>query len=74
MSGTSQPEAAPAAVIVIFGAAGDLTLRKLIPALFYLATPPSFFGVIATELGKAGLAEEADELLRRDGFSWKNTQ
>ena len=155
MSGTSQPEAAPPAVIVIFGAAGDLTLRKLIPALFnlaaqkllapqvamvgtdraeldseayrqtlgdaikshagesfnqelwdanvgkayytpgdfrdpesyqrlktllrevdreqgtpgnylfYLATPPSFFGVIATELGKAGLAEETDGLWRR---------
>ena len=155
MSGTSQPEAAPPAVIVIFGAAGDLTLRKLIPALFnlaaqellspqiamvgtdraemdsdayretlgeaikshagesfnqelwdanvgkayytpgdfrdaesyqklktllrqvdreqgtpgnylfYLATPPSFFGVIATELGKAGLTEEVDGLWRR---------
>ncbi len=155
MSGTSQPKAAPPAVIVIFGAAGDLTLRKLIPALFnlagqellspqvamvgtdrvemdsdayrqtlsdaiksyvgegfnqelwdanvgkayytpgdfrnaesyqqlktllrqvdreqgtpgnylfYLATPPSFFGVIATELGKAGLAEAAARLWRR---------
>ena len=29
--------AAPLAVIVIFGAAGDLTKRKLIPALFNLA-------------------------------------
>jgi glucose-6-phosphate 1-dehydrogenase len=33
--------------------------------LFYLATPPSFFGVIATELGKAGLTEEADGCWRR---------
>ncbi|MCW8928891.1 MAG: glucose-6-phosphate dehydrogenase, partial [Gammaproteobacteria bacterium] len=33
--------------------------------LFYLATPPSFFGVIATELGKAGLAEESDGCWRR---------
>ena len=33
--------------------------------LFYLATPPSFFGVIATELGKAGLTEETDGQWRR---------
>lgn len=33
--------------------------------LFYLATPPSFFGVIATELGKAGLADESNERWRR---------
>lgn len=33
--------------------------------LFYLATPPSFFGVIATELGKAGLTEEVDSQWRR---------
>ena len=155
MSVPNQTLAAPPAVIVIFGAAGDLTKRKLIPALsnlaaqkllssqfamvgidrvemdseayrqtlskeiksyvgdgfnqdlwnanvsmvhympgdfrnaesyqqlktfllqvdqeqgtpgnylFYLATPPSFFGVIATELGKAGLTEEVDGLWRR---------
>ena len=155
MSEPGQSLAAPPAVIVIFGAAGDLTKRKLIPALFnlaaqkllssqiamvgidrvemdsdayrqtlseeiksyvgdgfnqdlweanvgkayympgdfrnaesyqqlkkfllevdqeqgtpgnylfYLATPPSFFGVIATELGKAGLAEEVDDRWRR---------
>jgi len=33
--------------------------------LFYLATPPSFFGVIATELGKAGLTKEEGDLWRR---------
>ncbi|MEA3301639.1 MAG: glucose-6-phosphate dehydrogenase [Pseudomonadota bacterium] len=33
--------------------------------LFYLATPPSFFGVIATELGKAGLSQESDDQWRR---------
>lgn len=155
MSELNQPQAAPPAVIVIFGAAGDLTKRKLIPALFnlasqgqlssqlamvgidrveldsgayrqnlsldiksyvgegfnqelwdasvsklhymsgdfrnaesyqqlkelllqvdkkqgtpgnylfYLATPPSFFGVIATELGKAGLTEEVGDQWRR---------
>ncbi len=155
MTGSNDTPAAPPAVIVIFGAAGDLTKRKLIPALFnlategllpariamvgtdrvemdsdsyrktlsdeiksyvgggfnqelwdanvskiyytpgdfrnaesyqqlkillqqvdkeqctpgnylfYLATPPSFFGVIATELGKAGLTQEADGRWRR---------
>ena len=155
MSQANQSLTAPPAVIVIFGAAGDLTKRKLIPALFnlasqkllssqiamvgidrvemdsetyrqtlsqdirtyigdgfdqalweanigkayympgdfrdaesykrlkdfllevcreqgtpdnylfYLATPPSFFGVIATELGKAGLADEQGECWRR---------
>ena len=155
MSGPRKSLAAPPAVIIIFGAAGDLTKRKLIPGLFnmasqellssqfamvgmdrvdmdseayrktlseeiksyvgdgfkqnlwdknvskayympgdfrnaesyqqlktlllqvdqeqgtpgnylfYLATPPSFFGVIATELGKAGLTEEVDGQWRR---------
>ena len=38
MSEPNQPIAAPPAIIVIFGAAGDLTKRKLIPALFNLAS------------------------------------
>ncbi|HFD78834.1 MAG TPA: glucose-6-phosphate dehydrogenase [Gammaproteobacteria bacterium] len=33
--------------------------------LFYLATPPRFFGEIATRLGKAGLATEGDGHWRR---------
>lgn len=155
MRQTKQPIAAPPAVVVIFGAAGDLTKRKLIPALFnlasqqllskniamlgidrvemdskayqqslsdeiksyvgegfnqdlwdanadntyympgdfrnaesyqqlktlllkvdkergtqgnylfYLATPPSFFGIIATQLGKAGLTQENTGQWRR---------
>ena len=155
MSAAKKIPAAPPAVIVIFGAAGDLTKRKLIPALFnmaseellsaqvamvgidrvemdsdayrqtlseeidsyvgagftqelwdknvskayyipgdfrneesyqqlktflqqvdkeqgtpgnylfYLATPPSFFGVIAEQLGKAGMAKEVDGQWRR---------
>jgi glucose-6-phosphate 1-dehydrogenase len=155
MSQSSQPLKAPPAIVVIFGAAGDLTRRKLIPALFnlvsqellstqiamvgidrvdmdseayrqslsqeiksfvgegidlalwdanigkayympgdfrdadsyrklkqfllnvdedqgtpgnylfYLATPPSFFDVISTELGNAGLSEEHGEQWRR---------
>jgi glucose-6-phosphate 1-dehydrogenase len=34
-------------------------------ALFYLATPPSEFSVIAEQLGKAGLLKEADDHWRR---------
>ena len=33
--------------------------------LFYLATPPSFFGEIATRLGTVGLAEESGDRWRR---------
>ncbi len=33
--------------------------------LFYLATPPSFFGVIATELDRAGLTKEKNGCWRR---------
>ncbi len=32
--------------------------------LFYCATPPSLFGVIATELGKVGLSQESKECWR----------
>ena len=59
----ARPRAAPPAVIVSFGAAGDLTRRKLGPALFNLAYPASSRG-----------PEEANELLTRDGYTWKNTQ
>ena len=33
--------------------------------LFYLATPPSFFGEIATQLGAAGLSTESEDVWRR---------
>lgn len=33
--------------------------------LFYLATPPSFFGEIATQLGQAGLSRQENGLWRR---------
>ncbi len=33
--------------------------------LFYLATPPSFFGIIASELARAGLNQEAEGQWRR---------
>ena len=33
--------------------------------LFYLATPPSFFGEIASQLGQAGLTKQENDLWRR---------
>src|SRR2546426_93889 len=41
--------------MVIFGASGDLTQRKLVPALFYLARE-RLFPVIVQHLGATGLA------------------
>ncbi|MGJ3243525.1 MAG: glucose-6-phosphate dehydrogenase [Opitutales bacterium] len=47
LSGLSKHRGAPPTVIVIFGASGDLTQRKLIPAIFNLAVdnllPADFF-------------------------------
>jgi len=37
MGTTAKPPVAPPCVVVIFGAGGDLTKRKLIPALYNLA-------------------------------------
>src|SRR5476651_1484478 len=50
-------------IFVIFGGAGDLTWRKLIPALFDLATDrslPEHFAIIAVDRTKLG-----DDALRR---------
>ena len=43
---------APSCVMVIFGAGGDLTKRKLIPSLYNLAASgllPERFGVVAVD-------------------------
>ncbi len=50
-------------IFVIFGGAGDLTWRKLIPALFDLShdrSPPAKFAIIAVDRAKLG-----DDALRR---------
>ena len=53
LSGMGQAgQPAPPAVMVIFGASGDLTKRKLIPALYNLAAE----GLLADELAVVGLA------------------
>lgn len=43
----------------------DDTRQEIGSCLFYLATPPRFFGEIATQLGQAGLAHESDDDWRR---------
>ncbi|HET6726137.1 MAG TPA: glucose-6-phosphate dehydrogenase [Gammaproteobacteria bacterium] len=44
---------------------GELTARLDGNVLFYLATPPAFFGKIIDRLGAAGLVEESDDGFRR---------
>jgi len=61
---------APSCGIVIFGASGDLTARKLLPSLFSLFTrgllPENFFvlGYARTPLGTDGFREQARKALR----------
>lgn len=47
LQGLSKHRGAPATIIVIFGASGDLTARKLLPAIYNLShdnlLPPDFF-------------------------------
>ena len=57
---------APPAVMVIFGASGDLTKRKLIPALYNLAAE----GLLADELAVVGLARRE---MSHDQFRQKLT-
>ena len=52
MSRSNQSSEVPAAVLTIFGSAGDLTKRKLIPALFNLAAQellPSQTAMVGTD-------------------------
>jgi glucose-6-phosphate 1-dehydrogenase len=64
MSGPNKSLAAPPAVIVIFGAAGDLTKRKLIPALFNLA---------AQQLMPAQIAMVGTDRVEMDSDSYRQT-
>ncbi|MDO8928447.1 MAG: glucose-6-phosphate dehydrogenase, partial [Bacteroidota bacterium] len=56
-------------ILVIFGASGDLTKRKLIPALYELHTQQllpeklAVLGVSRTELSDAGFREKMKEFL-----------
>ncbi|HEV7536555.1 MAG TPA: glucose-6-phosphate dehydrogenase, partial [Acidimicrobiia bacterium] len=66
--GLDRERVAPPAVLVIFGASGDLTARKLMPALVRLALRgglPGAFGVVGvarTEMDDEGFRQRALEL------------
>src|SRR6266849_1808142 len=55
--GLPRPRTAPPCAMVIFGATGDLTRRKLVPALYNLARA----GHLPAELGVVGFARSAGE-------------
>ncbi len=59
LQGLSKYRGAPATVIVIFGASGDLTARKLLPAIYNLShdnlLPPDFYLI---GFGRKAVAEE----------------
>jgi glucose-6-phosphate 1-dehydrogenase len=55
--GLPRPRTAPPCAMVIFGATGDLTRRKLVPALYNLARA----GHLPEELGVVGFARSAGE-------------
>src|SRR6266404_7968522 len=63
---TSGPHTSPPCVLVIFGAAGDLTKRKLIPSLYHLKKSnllPDNFAVV----GVARAVMNDDEFRKRLG-------
>jgi glucose-6-phosphate 1-dehydrogenase len=71
----SGSSAGAAATIVIFGASGDLTARKLLPALFrlwqggYLSHSAPIVGVARREKADAEFRNEMFEAINRDGRS-----
>src|SRR3954467_8445795 len=73
--GTPQSLLPQPCVLVIFGAAGDLSWRKLLPAVYNLNVDgqlPSNFAVVGFGLGSAGKIEgDPDEYVReraKDGI------
>ena len=64
---------APPAVLVVFGASGDLTSRKLMPAVENLALrrllPPGFsvVGVARTEMDDTGFCELMQTAVQKAG-------
>src|SRR4051794_11095320 len=70
--------------VIIFGASGDLTGRKIIPALFNLATkkhlPPEakILGVARSPLTddtfRTQLADKAKEAFKSSGEEWKESE
>ena len=69
---------APPCVLVVFGASGDLTTRKLMPALAALAgdrrLPPAFsvVGVARTELSDHDFRRRMLEAVEKPSAAWEN--
>src|SRR5215470_2957784 len=71
-SGTAKTLVPQPCVLVIFGAAGDLSWRKLLPALYNLNVDgvlPSNFAVVGFGMGAEGDADEWVRTRARDGIS-----
>src|SRR3977135_3443643 len=60
------PEADPC-VVVIFGASGDLTRRKLMPALFHLMREGALAGFQIVGIGRDTLSDEEFRQRIREG-------
>src|SRR6266446_9653935 len=70
-AGTSQALLPQPCVLVIFGAAGDLSWRKLLPAVYNLNADgvlPSNFAVVGFGLGAEGDPDEWMRARARDGI------
>jgi glucose-6-phosphate 1-dehydrogenase len=68
-SGTRLAESASPCSVVIFGATGDLTCRKLLPALYHLSQQrliPAEFAVLGT--ARPEMNDEAFRQMMRDAF------
>ncbi len=69
---------APSAVLVIFGASGDLTSRKILPALARLAKTralPQSFGVVGvarTQMSDDAFRKMAHGAVHRDSEGWES--
>ncbi|HEX2040431.1 MAG TPA: glucose-6-phosphate dehydrogenase [Acidimicrobiales bacterium] len=75
---TDDERRAPPCVLVVFGASGDLTARKLMPALAALADdrrlPPAFavVGVARTELSDDDFRRRMLEAVEKPSAAWEN--
>lgn len=70
LKGLSKHRGAPPTVLVIFGASGDLTARKLIPAIYNLGVdnllPPEFYFI---GVGRKPISNEDFQKIARDSVS-----
>jgi glucose-6-phosphate 1-dehydrogenase len=78
LEGLDADRRAPPCVLVVFGASGDLTSRKLVPALARLAEnrqlPPAFalVGVARTEMADEDFRKRLVEAVEKPSAAWEN--